>query len=410
MQQFEDIISDTNVEFLFKIFENSSKSNLFLVGGCVRDAMSKKNIIDVDFATTCRPEKVIEILDKNKIKHVDIGLKHGTVTAVINNKKFEITTFRKDLKTDGRHAEVDFTKNIEEDAARRDFTINALYLDKNGKLYDFYGGTDDIREKKIKFIGDPEKRISEDYLRIMRFFRFSAMMGLVNDNKDILDIFKNHHTKLKLISKERLWHEFSGLLKAENPVNALKEMQEVGILEEHFCNAKIGQSFENLISIETKIKYSINHIFRLGILLQNQSVKIDEFINKFTLSKSEASELASYSQINKKIVSYMSMQETRLLLYKLGVSRFQDEVIINWVNDPNTKNEVNWRSLCEVASTFEKPKFDLEARDVIGMGVSEGPLVGEILNEVEDWWAENGFIDDKFSLIERLKAIAQARK
>ena len=120
--------------------------------------------------------------------------------------------------------------------------------------------------------------------------------------------------------------------------------------------------------------------------------------------------MSSYSQLNEKIVSYLSMQEARLLLYKLGVSRFQDEVILNWVNDPNSKNEVNWRSLCEVANTFEKPKFDLEARDVIGMGVSEGPLVGEILTEVEDWWSENGFIDDKFSLIERLKAVVQARK
>ena len=146
------------------------------------------------------------------------------------------------------------------------------------------------------------------------------------------------------------------------------------------------------------------------MLLNNDQEKINNFISKYTLTKNESTELSSYSQLNKKIVSYLSMQEARLLLYKLGVSRFQDEVILNWVNDPNSKNEVNWRSLCEVANTFEKPKFDLEARDVIGMGVSEGPLVGEILTEVEDWWSENGFIDDKFSLIERLKAVVQARK
>ncbi len=406
MNKFEHILNDPEVITLLDIFEEK----LFLVGGCVRDAILNKKTSDIDFASKFKPNEVIEILEKNKIKHVDIGLKHGTVTAVINNRKFEITSFRKDLKTDGRHADVDFSEDMEEDAARRDFTINALYLDKFGKFYDFHGGFDDINNRKIRFIGDPEKRVSEDYLRIMRFFRFSAMMQLVNDNKEILEIFKNHHKKLDVISNERLWHEFSGLLKSEDPSNALKEMQEVGILKEHFCNCLISQSFDILISVETKIKYPINHIFRLSVLLNNDQEKINNFISKYTLTKNESTELSSYSQLNKKIVSYLSMQEARLLLYKLGVSRFQDEVILNWVNDPYLKNEVNWRSLCEVANTFEKPKFDLEARDVIGMGVSEGPLVGEILTEVEDWWAENGFIDDKFSLIERLKAVVQARK
>ena len=149
---------------------------------------------------------------------------------------------------------------------------------------------------------------------------------------------------------------------------------------------------------------------RLSLLFDNNPKKIEDFVNSFPLSSNESKALLQLGEMNKKIVSYLSMKEVRFLLYKIGVSNFKNQIILNWARDVQNKNEVNWRSLYEVAISWERPKFDLDSKDVMGMGINEGPLVGSILKEVEEWWAENDFIDDKFSLIERLKAICQAYK
>jgi len=186
-------------------------------------------------------------------------------------------------------------------------------------------------------------------------------------------------------------------------------MQENSIFENISEGLKIEESFENLISIESKIKY-VDPILRLSLLFDNDSKKIENFVNNFHLSSKESKALLQLGEMNEKIVSYLSMKEVRFLLYKIGVSNFKNQIILNWARDVLNKNEVNWRSLYEVAISWERPKFDLDSKDVLGMGINEGPLVGSILKEVEEWWAENDFIDDKFSLIERLKAICQAHK
>ena len=368
-----------------------------------------KSVTDIDFATPCVPLEVIEILNKSEISYIDIGIKFGTVTAIIDDKKYEITSFREDISTDGRHAEVVFSKEIEVDAARRDFTMNALYVDKDCMIYDFYHGQEDLKNTILRFIGDPQERIKEDYLRIMRFFRFLASNSMQSFDNDLLSILRTESPNLSIISKERLWEEFAEILKSENPVAALTLMQENSIIENISEGLQVEQSFKNLISIESKIK-DVDPILRLSLLFDNNSKKIENFVNNFPLSSNNSKTLLQLGEMNRKIVSYLSMKEVRFLLYKIGVSNFKNQVILNWARDVQNKNEVNWRSLYEVAISWERPKFDLDSKDVMGMGIKEGPLVGSILKEVEEWWAENDFIDDKFSLIERLKAICQAHK
>ncbi len=406
MDELNKILQLPAVEKIFKAFGESS---IFLVGGCVRDTLMNKSVTDIDFATPCLPLEVIEILNKSEINYIDIGIKFGTVTAIINDKKYEITSFREDISTDGRHAEVVFSKEIEVDAARRDFTMNALYVDKDCMIYDFYHGQEDLKNTILRFIGDPQERIKEDYLRIMRFFRFLASNSMQSFDNDLLSILRTESPNLSIISKERLWEEFVEILKSENPVTALTLMQENSIIENISEGLQVEQSFKNLISIESKIK-DVDPILRLSLLFDNNSKKIENFVNNFPLSSNNSKTLLQLGEMNRKIVSYLSMKEVRFLLYKIGVSNFKNQIILNWARDVQNKNEVNWRSLYEVAISWERPKFDLDSKDVMGMGIKEGPLVGSILKEVEEWWAENDFIDDKFSLIERLKAICQAHK
>ena len=410
MSRFSLILEQSDVAQVFDLFEAYQKNSIFVVGGSIRDALLNREITDIDFATSLEPKTITKILNKENIKFIDVGIDHGTVTAIINERKFEITTFRNDIFTDGRHAQVSFSNSLEEDALRRDFTINAMYLDKGGNLFDPTDGKKDLENKVVRFIGDPDERIKEDYLRILRYFRFLALFGNISPDAEVMKTITANLDKLSIVSKERQWNELKSILSLAAPNNAISAMSEIGLLEDYFDGTGINDAFVNLIEIESRISLSIDPILRLSILIENSLDKANTIIKKLPLSKSDSTDLLKLSTLNKKIVSYMSMKEVRYLLYLLGRDGFQKQILVNWAKDKNNKNEVNWRSLYEVAQSWEKPSFALTAKDVINMGISEGPMVGVILKEVEDWWAENDFIDDKFSLIERLKAIVQSKK
>ena len=410
MSRFSLILEQSDVAQVFDLFEAYQKNSIFVVGGSIRDALLNREITDIDFATSLEPKTITKILNKENIKFIDVGIDHGTVTAIINERKFEITTFRNDIFTDGRHAQVSFSNSLEEDALRRDFTINAMYLDKGGNLFDPTDGKKDLENKVVRFIGNPDERIKEDYLRILRYFRFLALFGDIFPDAEVMKTITANLDKLSVVSKERQWNELKSILSLAAPNNAISAMSEIGLLEDYFDGTGINDAFVNLIEIESRISLSIDPILRLSILIENSLDKANTIIKKLPLSKSDSTDLLKLSTLNKKIVSYMSMKEVRYLLYLLGRDGFQKQILVNWAKDKNNKNEVNWRSLYEVAQSWEKPSFALTAKDVINMGISEGPMVGAILKEVEDWWAENDFIDDKFSLIERLKAIVQSKK
>lgn len=410
MSRFSLILEQSDVAQVFDLFEAYQKNSIFVVGGSIRDALLNREITDIDFATSLEPKTITKILNKENIKFIDVGIDHGTVTAIINERKFEITTFRNDIFTDGRHAQVSFSNSLEEDALRRDFTINAMYLDKGGNLIDPKDGKTDLENRVVRFIGNPDERIKEDYLRILRYFRFLALFGDISPDAEVMKTIKANLDKLSVVSKERQWNELKSILSLNAPNNAISAMSEIGLLDVYFDGTSINDAFVNLIEIESRISLSIDPILRLSTLIENSLDKANTIIKKLPLSKSDSTDLLKLSTLNKKIVSYMSMKEVRYLLYLLGRDGFQKQILVNWAKDTNNKNEVNWRSLYEVAQSWEKPSFALTAKDVINMGISQGPMVGDILKEVEDWWAENDFIDDKFSLIERLKAIVQSKK
>ena len=410
MSRFSSILEQNDVAQVFDLFETYQKNSIYVVGGSIRDALLNREITDIDFATSLKPKTITEILNKENIKFIDVGIDHGTVTAIINERKFEITTFRNDIFTDGRHAQVSFSNSLEEDALRRDFTINAMYLDKSGNLIDPTDGKKDLENRVVRFIGSPDERIKEDYLRILRYFRFLALFGDISPDAEVMKTITANLDKLSVVSKERQWNELKSILSLNAPNNAISAMSEIGLLDVYFDGTSINDAFVNLIEIESRISLSIDPILRLSILIENSLDKANTIIKKLPLSKSDSTDLLKLSTLNKKIVSYMSMKEVRYLLYLLGRDGFQKQILVNWAKDTNNKNEVNWRSLYEVAQSWEKPSFALTAKDVINMGISQGPMVGDILKEVEDWWAENDFIDDKFSLIERLKAIVQSKK
>ncbi len=410
MSRFSSILEQNDVAQVFELFETHQKYSIFVVGGSIRDALLNREITDIDFATSLEPKAITEILNKENIKFIDVGIDHGTVAAIINERKFEITTFRNDIFTDGRHAQVSFSNSLEEDALRRDFTINAMYLDKGGNLIDPTDGKKDLENRVVRFIGNPDERIKEDYLRILRYFRFLALFGDISPDAEVMKTIKANLDKLSVVSKERQWNELKSILSLTAPNNAISAMSEIGLLDVYFDDAGINDAFVNLIEIESRISLSIDPILRLSILIENSLDQANTIIKKLPLSKSDSTDLLKLSTLNKNIVSYMSMKEVRYLLYLLGRDGFQKQILVNWAKDKNNKNEVNWRSLYEVAQSWEKPFFALTAKDVINMGISKGPMVGAILKEVEDWWAENDFIDDKFSLIERLKAIVQSKK
>ena len=410
MSRFSLILEQNDVAQVFDLFETYQKNSIFVVGGAIRDALLNREITDIDFATPLEPKTITEILNKENIKFIDVGINHGTVTAIINERKFEITTFRNDIFTDGRHAQVSFSNSLEEDALRRDFTINAMYLDKSGNLIDPTDGKKDLENRVVRFIGSPDERIKEDYLRILRYFRFLALFGDISPDAEVMKTITANLDKLSVVSKERQWNELKSILSLTAPNNAISAMSEIGLLDDYFNGIGINDAFVNLIEIESKISFSIDPILRLSTLIENSLDKANTIIKKLPLSKSESTDLLKLCTLNKKVVSYMSMKEVRYLLYLLGRDGFQKQILVTWAKDANNKNEVNWRSLYEVAQSWEKPSFALTAKDVINMGISQGPMVGDILKEVEDWWAENDFIDDKFSLIERLKAIVQSKK
>lgn len=377
------------------------------VGGSVRNALMGRPVGDIDIATPIRPEEVIRLLEASGIKAVPTGIDHGTVTAVANGKPFEITTLRRDVETDGRRAVVAFSEDWAEDAERRDFTMNALYASIDGEVFDTVGGVEDLKAGRVRFVGDAATRIREDYLRILRLFRFHAWYGKGELDSEALRAAAAEKAGLALLSGERIQKEILKLLEAENPMPSLRAMAATGILVEIFPAAVQLQRLERLVDIEVGNFFLPDPVLRLAALLPDPGLaaKITE---RFRLSNAQTARLIDVTGAQEKIVSYLSIKEVRKWLYLLGTARFKDRVFLRWAEDPKVSNGVQWRALLALADAWQRPKFPLTGESVKAAGVPEGPLIGRILGEVEDWWIDSDFIDDEFSLAERLKAVVQA--
>ena len=340
---------------------------------------------------------------------VDAKIRTSDKDLPVNNNKYEITTCRSDIETDGRHALVKYTDNIKEDSNRRDFTINAIYVNFSGQIFDFHNGIDDLNKNKVRFIGDLEKRIQEDYLRILRFFRFQCDYYEEKNGKEDLLLIQKNLDGLNKVSKERLWIELKNIIGHENSIQSLQDMQEIGIFSIIFKEVEVNHNYKKLNDILINLSLPNTLSCKLSSLLDNDQHRILDFIKENPISNIEKENLLGLSNINKNIVSYMSMREARAALYRLGKSNFINQVLCQWSKDSNEKTTINWRALVEVGASWVKPDFAIKATDVLNMGISEGPKLGEILTELEEWWIDNDFIEDQFSLIERLKAICFAQ-
>ena len=376
------------------------------VGGAIRNTLLRKPVGDIDIATPLTPDEVGKRLAAARIHFVPTGIEHGTLTAIVDGKPFEVTTLRRDVTTDGRHAVVAFTDDWRQDAERRDFTMNALYAAADGEIFDYVDGIEDLKAGRVRFVGDAATRIREDYLRILRLFRFHAWYGKGELDADALHAATEEKHGIAKLSGERIAKEMLRLLEAENPASVLRVMAASGIL------AQVLPGEANIARLESLIKIDAGNIFPPEALLRLAALLpfavTDKLADRWKLSNVQRERLNDMTGANEEIVSHLSTREARKLLYRLDAGPFKDRVFLKWAEDTKTSNAGSWRALLALADAWERPRFALTGRDVMLAGVPEGPLVGRVLGEVEEWWIDSDFTGDEFSLAERLKTAVQA--
>ncbi|MGA0601670.1 CCA tRNA nucleotidyltransferase [Caulobacter sp. KR2-114] len=378
------------------------------VGGCVRNALLRKPVDDIDIATVLTPDQTIAALKAAGLKAIPTGVDHGTVTAIAEGRPFEVTTLRRDVETDGRRAVVAFTQDWSEDAQRRDFRLNALYCDADGTLHDpTGGGLADLRAGRIVFVGEAETRIREDALRILRFFRFLAWYGRGEPDATALAACQALRDLTATLSAERVSKELLKLLAAEDPRAAVSLMARTGVLSVILPEARGLSRFERLVTIETEMLFSEDAELRLASLLPDDPAVGLAVAQRLRLSNAQRDRLVAALGTEPKLVSWMSPRQARQIIYRIGLRPFLDRVTLAWAASERQAATTQWRALLPLGQSWSIPSFPLTGDEVAAAGVPRGPLMGAVMREVEDWWVDNDFIDDKLSIVERLKAVAQ---
>jgi len=377
------------------------------VGGCVRNAILGRAVDDLDIATPLTPEAVIAALKAAKLKAVPTGVEHGTVTAVSGGRPYEITTLRRDVETDGRRAVVAYTTDWAEDAARRDFTLNAVYADRDGTLLDPTGaGVVDGRAGRVVFVGDPATRIAEDHLRILRFFRFYAWYGRGAADPAALEACAAQSQTLAALPAERVAKELLKLLAAADPRPAVAQMAEAGVLGMILPWGRDLGQFEALVAIETEQLFTCDPVLRLATLIPDHTEGVAAAAEQLRLSNAQRDRLAGAMGQAPSITSWMSPRETRRALYRLGAQTFADRVMLAWAKAGGAAAH-QWRGLLALGQGWSPPAFPLGGEDVVAAGAPKGPMVGAVLREVEAWWIDQDFPDDRLAAVEKLKAVVQ---
>jgi poly(A) polymerase len=402
------ILRRPGVKRLLAMLNQVRPDSARLVGGCVRDAILGRAFDDVDIATQLTPGDVITLCSGANIRVIETGMAHGTVTAIVDHQPYEITTLRKDVATDGRHAVVAFTDDWLADAMRRDFTMNALYCDADGAIYDPTGqGVADAKAGRVVFVGDPDQRILEDHLRILRYFRFTARFAKGPLEGPALAACARHASAIRALSVERVWSELKKILAATDPRHAIAAMATSGVLAAAVPEATGICTFNNLVALEADAFLEGDPMQRLMALLPRDTAIVGQMAARLKLSNEEAGRLIAWANDQTSLVSYMAAREIRQALYWMGNGLYLDRVRLAWANDPEPRRKTQWRTMIAFESGFIKPKFPVDGTMAIKAGTRPGPNVGAVLAEVERWWVQNDFIDDELSVIERLKAVVQ---
>lgn len=385
----------SEIKKIFEVFKNYPDS-IRLVGGSVRDLLLGKKFSDFDFATKFLPEKIEEILRQNRIKAIPTGKKFGTITAVVDGKNFEITTLRKDNETDGRHCEPEFVDDYKLDAARRDFTMNALYLDAQGVVHDYFGGIDDLKNQKVHFIGDANQRIEEDFLRILRFFRFSCSYAAELDFEG-LKACVNQRENLKKLSRERVRSEILKMLNSANKQNLLKifaVLIDKKITAELFASELNLQSLRQLFFNEEKFDFVADLRVKVAALFCSSKTDLEKFFGEICATNLEKKFFNFAVQQNSQSLDLQSLKRLLAFYDKRDVLDFY---LFKCVKDYREISAQNLQFLHE----FELSKFPLCGEDLINIGL-KGQEIGVAVERLKNLWADGDFKADKKTLLQLL--------
>ena len=402
---FQNLKKEKEIEKIFKVIsEFSDNSEIRYVGGCVRKIINDQKVDDIDFAVNLNPNEISEIFKKNNIRFYQTGVEHGTITALINKKKFEITSLRKDISTDGRHAKVEFSKNWYEDASRRDFTINSIYADIDGNLYDPFNGKKDLENGEIKFIGDAQKRIQEDYLRVLRYIRFFLNYSKKNHKTKIIKIIKQNLEGFSKISTERLLDEFKKLVRSHGFLKLTKDKFCYEIINLIFPQFKNLSIFKNLNNYAKEKINNIDFILLISLIIIDGTDNVDYFIYKFNLSKKDQKRILFLNnffstKINSKTFSKKNLQK---ILYFNGKQSLLDLLYFQIFRSKKINKKL--LEMIEFFKDKEPPLLSLRATTLMAeYHIPEGKEIGVKLKKIEDKWVENNFEISKSEIQKLIK-------
>ena len=391
--KFENLKKKYEIKKIFNIFSNDlNNCQIRFIGGCVRKALSNENIDDIDLAVDLTPEEVKLILKNNNIKFFETGIEHGTITAKINNEKLEITSLRRDIKSYGRHADVEFTKKWYEDAARRDFSINCIYADLEGNLYDPFEGKKDLKNGKVKFIGNAENRIREDYLRVLRYIRFFLDYSNQPHDLDIQKKILKNISGINKISKERLLNELEKIFKSKNIFKINDDEFLVKILNLVFPELKNIHLLEKLNDQALEILQSKDFLFWLSILIIDETDNTDYFLYKYKLSNNDKKRIKFLYQNYPKLSdnNFFSEKNFHKLVYYNDKSLVVD--LIDFKICVSKKDITKMIKLKNSIIETNKPIFPIKAKNLIEeYNLKEGKELGTKLKKIEDVWVQNNF-------------------
>lgn len=377
-----------------------------VVGGAVRNILIGEPTGEIDVATTALPDEVMRRAQAAGFKAVPTGFEHGTVTIVVDHQPFEVTTLREDVETFGRHAVVRFGRDWRADAARRDFTINALSLTRDGVVHDYVGGLADIAVRRVRFIGQASARIAEDYLRVLRFFRFHAAYGVGLPDPEGLQACVDAREKLDRLSRERVRMELIKLLVAVHAVPTLAVMAESGILGPVLGGVPYLAGLSNMAKLEAACGLARDPVRRLGALAVMIAEDAERLWQRLRLTNAEHDRLASMADGWWRVTP-ADDAAARALLYRLGPERLADRVLLAWARSEEGAADPQWRALVTLPQRWTAPKFPIKAADLIKRGIAKGRGLGAALAEAEKAWIARGFPTDKPAVAEIADAVAR---
>ena len=392
-QSIKDLSKNTPANKIFNAINNYSKeSEVRYVGGCIRKILNKEKVDDVDMATNLEPKKVCDALKKNNIDYYETGINHGTITAMIDSYKFEITSLREDIFTDGRHANVKFSKNWKQDASRRDFTINSIYADAEGNLFDPYDGKMDLEKGVINFIGDADERIKEDYLRILRYLRFFLFYSKYPHSPDLIRKLKLNIKGVSKLSKERLLDELKKFTKLDTLEKLSDDQISLDLILMIFPELKNIKIFSKLRSLQKEIIRKSDFIFLISLMIIDETDNTDYFLYKFNISKKDEKRIKIIDKFYKEKNNVKKINEKSIneIFYYNGKQAALD--ILNFAIIKSKKIDQNLIELCKNYLNKPVPKMPIGA-DILmeKYKIPEGKQLGAKLKLIEELWVKNNF-------------------